>query len=155
MSCLRATGLRGPVCRDVSGGEPGGITLWTRNPCREARPALTVPLGNVFVYGIGMDQGQQLTNPVRRHISAARAFHTGLVADTHYRLRVLARLAAHLDVLRNHHSTFREKLIAAECSRQHLEAFEQLRHSSIATYRDLRSAIHRIHRHLNRLAKRK
>jgi hypothetical protein len=69
-----------------------------------------------LVYVRRMDQGQQLTDHVRRHISAARAFHTGLVADTHYRLRVLARFAAHLDVLRSRNSTFGEKVMAAECS---------------------------------------
>jgi hypothetical protein len=98
-----------------------------------------------------MERNSSLPRHVHRHISAARAFHSGLIADTHRRLRVLMNLARHLDVLRSRKSTPAEKAAAAETSRQHLDMFEQLWRSSRETYRDLKNAIKRIHYHLNRL----
>lgn len=89
---------------------------------------------------------------VHRHITAARAFHADLIAEAHRRLRLLANLARHLDILRSRHSTLVERLNAAESSRVEMEKLEQLRRSSISTHRDLRHAMSRIHHHLNRMA---
>jgi len=98
-----------------------------------------------------MERNSSPLHHVHRHVSAARAFHTGLIADTQRRLGVLMNLARHLDVLRSRKSTLSEKAVAAETSRQLLEMLEQVRRSSRETYRDLRNAITRIHHHLNRL----
>jgi hypothetical protein len=88
---------------------------------------------------------------IRRHITAARAFHTDLIAVTQRRLRVLTNLTRHLNILRSAGSTLPERLSAAEASRRELETLEQLRRSSRSTHRDLRNAVKRIHYHLNRL----
>jgi DNA repair exonuclease SbcCD ATPase subunit len=88
---------------------------------------------------------------IHRHISAARAFHTDLIAETQRRLRLLTNLTRHLSILRSRESTLTERLSAAESSRHELERLDQLRHSSISTHRDLRNAIRRIHHHLNKL----
>ena len=101
---------------------------------------------------IHMERGSPLRDHVRRHVTAARAFHTDLIAHAHRRLRLLMNLAKHLNALRSHTSTLAEKLSAAESSRSYLETLEQLRRSSRETYSDFRTALRRIHRHLNRLA---
>jgi hypothetical protein len=88
---------------------------------------------------------------VHRHISAARAFHTDLIAETQRRLSLLSNLTRHLNILRSRESTLPERLSAAESSRHELETLDQLRHSSISTHRDLRNAVRRIHHHLNKL----
>jgi hypothetical protein len=100
-----------------------------------------------------MPTRSSLPDHVHRHICAARAFHTGLVAETHRRLRLLAALASHLNVLRSRESTLVEKAAAAQSSRRHLDDLEELRLASLATHRDLRSALTRIYRHLQRLAR--
>lgn len=87
---------------------------------------------------------------IHRHVTAARAFHTDLIAETHRRLRLLANLAQHLNVLRSRESTLTERQRAAESSRLELERLEQLRRSSLSTHRDLRRALTRIHRYLHR-----
>jgi len=107
--------------------------------------------GNIFVYKSGMAPQLPLGTRIHRHISAARAFHTDLIAETQRRLRVLTNLARHLNVLRSRDSTLAERLTAAELSRQELETLEQLRQSSVSTHRDLRNALRRVHHHLNRL----
>jgi hypothetical protein len=99
-----------------------------------------------------MERGSSLPDHVRRHVTAARAFHTDLIAHAHRRLRLLINLAKHLNALRSHTSTLAEKLSAAESSRRYLETLEQLRRSSRETYSDFRTAVRRIHHHLNQLA---
>jgi hypothetical protein len=107
--------------------------------------------GSVFVYKLGMPPHLPLGRRIHRHISAARAFHTDLIAETQRRLRVLTNLTRHLSILRSRESTPAEKLSAAESSHQELETLEELRRSSISTHRDLRNAVRRIHSHLKRL----
>ena len=106
--------------------------------------------GNLFVYELDMAPQQPLGKRIHRHIAAARAFHTDLIAETQRKLRLLTNLAAHLSVLRSRDSTPSERLSAAESSREELERLEQLRRSSVSTHRDLRNAIRRIHYHLHR-----
>jgi hypothetical protein len=93
-----------------------------------------------------------LGSRVHHHVTAARAFHTDLIAQTHRRLRLLANLANHLHILRSRDSTLGERLNAAESSRVELERLEQLRQSSLSTHRDFRRAMRRIHAYLNRMA---
>jgi hypothetical protein len=62
---------------------------------------------------------------------------------------VLVKLAAHLDVLRRRETTRSQKLIAAKSFREHSATLDQLGRSSRDTYRDLKTAIGRIHHHLN------
>ena len=88
---------------------------------------------------------------VHRHVTAARAFHTDLLAHAQRRLRLLIDLGAHLNTLRSQNSTLAEKLGAAESSRRHLDVLEQLGRSSRETYSDFRDAVRRVHQHLNRL----
>jgi hypothetical protein len=102
-----------------------------------------------------MERDSPLPHHVHRHVTAARAFHTDLIAHAQRRLRLLMNLAKYLNVLRSHNSTLPEKLSAAELSRKHLETLEQLRRSSSETYSDFRNAISRIHYHLNRLTTKK
>jgi hypothetical protein len=99
-----------------------------------------------------MERGSLLPDHVHRHVTAARAFHTDLVAHAQRRLRLLMNLAKHLSVLRSRNSTLSEKLSAAESSRRSLETIEQVRRSARETYRDFRNAVRRIHHHLNRFA---
>ena len=88
---------------------------------------------------------------IHRHISAARAFHTDLIAETQRRLRLLTNLTRHLDTLRSRESTLPERLSAAESWNRDLNTLDQLRQSAVATHRDLRKAVRRIHHHLNKL----
>jgi DNA repair exonuclease SbcCD ATPase subunit len=108
--------------------------------------------GSVLEYGHGMEPGFPLPHHVHRHVRAARAFHTDLIAHAQRRLRVLINVAKHLNVLRSRNSSLAEKLSAAESSRTHLETLEQLRRSSRETYSDFKNAVRRIHHHLKRLA---
>jgi hypothetical protein len=108
--------------------------------------------GNVFGYNIHMAPRLPLGTRIHHHVSAARAFHTDLIAGTHRALRVLANLARHLNTLRSQESSLAERLDAAESSRVEVEKLEELRRSSLSTHRDLRQAFKRIHHHLNRMA---
>ena len=106
--------------------------------------------GNIFVYELDMAPQTPLGNRIHRHIAAARAFHTDLIAEAQRRLRILTNLARHLSILRSRESTLTERLSAADASCEELETLEQLRRSSVSTHRDLRNAVKRIHYHLNR-----
>jgi len=99
----------------------------------------------------GMAPQRPLGKRIHRHISAARAFHTDLIAETQRRLRLLTNLTRHLNTLRSRDSTLTERLSAADSSRQELKTLDQLRQSSVSTHRDLRNAVRRIHHHLNKL----
>jgi hypothetical protein len=97
---------------------------------------------------------EALHQQARRHITAVRAFHTGLVAESHKHLHVLEKFSRHLDVLREEGRQLRDKLAAVElCCRQltHLrqlrqpwrDTYDDLRHSLIRTRSLLRSLIDR------------
>lgn len=95
----------------------------------------------------------KLTAAVHRHASAARAFHTGLVADT-YRLGVtVRRLTRHLAVMRHPTTGLLEKLTAAEASCVHLNSLGKLRTTWSETYRDLRHSVRHVRFHLKRLTR--
>jgi hypothetical protein len=84
-----------------------------------------------------------------RHVSAARAFHTGLIAETHRRLSILTQMAEHLDVLRSPGAAAATKITAIEVSCRHLVALGKPGDWR-GTYRDLRGSLHAIRAHLKR-----
>ena len=94
----------------------------------------------------------KLTGDVLRHASAARAFHTGLLADTHRLRDVLNVLTKHLGVIRQQRTGIAEKLDAAEASCLQLKILETLGDSWRETYCDLRGSVHRVRFHLRRVA---
>ena len=93
----------------------------------------------------------RLTRDVLRHASAARAFHTGLVADTHRLAEMLQKLSDHLDVMRHQHAGVAEKLKSAEASCLHLTTLGTLRDTWGETYRDLRRSVRRLRSHLKQI----
>lgn len=78
-----------------------------------------------------------------QHISALRAYHTGLVAETYRHLRVLAAMAEQINILRRRHATPREKLGAVQATCRHLRALETLKRPWVETYRDFRRSLRR------------
>ena len=95
------------------------------------------------------------TDAFLRHVSAARAFHTGLLADTHRLRDALTVLAKHLDVIRQRRTGIAEKLDAADASCLQLKILETLGDSWRETYCDLRGSVHRVRLHLRRVARAK
>lgn len=78
-----------------------------------------------------------------RHITAIRAFHTGLIAETQRHLRVLDDMARHIDLLRRRHTTASAKLAAVRAACRELRALEALKEPWREIYRDLRYRLHR------------
>jgi hypothetical protein len=87
---------------------------------------------------------------LNRHIRAIRAFHTGLIAESHRRIHLLRKMAPHIDLLRRP-ALREEKLQAAEESCRHLQALGDLRQPWHSTYRDLRRHLLALRAHLRRL----
>ena len=81
---------------------------------------------------------------VARHVSAARAFHTGLVADTQRIRGALSTLSDHLNVVRHGKSAPAAKLAAVEAACLHLRTIEKLSDAWRETYRDLRRSLRRV-----------
>jgi len=88
---------------------------------------------------------------IRRRVSALRAFHTGLVAETHHHLHTLGRMTPHIDTLRHPTRHASEKLAAAEASCKELTALERLRRPWRDTYTDFRQNLHRLRTLLRRI----
>jgi hypothetical protein len=99
-----------------------------------------------------MRRRHELTDAVRRHISAARAFHTGLLADTHQLKAGLHKLAKHLDVLRHQGPGVEEKLKAAEASCLHTKTLEKLHRAWRETHLDLRRSLRHVRYHFRHVA---
>jgi hypothetical protein len=95
----------------------------------------------------------KVSDDVGKHISAARAFHTGLIADTHRLQFSLEQMVPHLEVLRRRASATGEKLSAAETSYRHLETLRKNAAVWRETYRDLLSSVRRVRARLRRLEK--
>lgn len=93
-----------------------------------------------------------LADEVLRHASAARAHHTGLLAETDRLVGVLRKLAQHLSVIRERGPNLSEKINAAEESCCHLRSIETLRSAWGESYVDLRRSVRRLRFHLKRLA---
>jgi hypothetical protein len=82
-------------------------------------------------------------NDIQRHISAIRAFHTGLIAETQRHLRVLQEMARHIDLLRSRYTPPPAKLAALRAACRQLRALEALKQPWRETYRDLRHRLRR------------
>src|ERR1700738_78500 len=82
---------------------------------------------------------QRLTRRVR----AIRAFHTGLLAETHRHLHSLRQMAPCIEILRHPMRKADEKLAAVEASCRQLKAVERLRQPWRDPYRDLRDSLRR------------
>jgi hypothetical protein len=84
---------------------------------------------------------EALHDEARRYIAAARAFHTGLVAESQKHLHVLATFTRHMDVLREERRHAREKLASAEACCRELANLRRLRQPWRETYDDLRHSL--------------
>ena len=79
----------------------------------------------------------------QRHIAALRAFHTGLIAETHRHLRVLQEMTQHIDLLRRPQLAPSAKLAAVRETCRQLRALESLKRPWRETYRDFRHSLGR------------
>jgi hypothetical protein len=82
-----------------------------------------------------------LDQEARRHIRAVRAFHTGLMAESHKHLHVLATFTHHVDVLRQEGRHLTARLAAAEACCRELANLRRLRQPWRDTYDDLRHSL--------------
>ena len=101
---------------------------------------------------------QALHAEADRHIAAARAFHTGLIAESQKHLHVLAGFTRHIDVLREERRHAREKLASVQACCQELVNLRRLRQPWRDTYRDLRRSLVRaraLFRILNRSSRKR
>ena len=101
---------------------------------------------------------QELHEEAKKHIAAARAFHTVLIAQSQKHLHVLAGFTRHIDVLREERRHAREKLASVQACCQELASLRRLRQPWRDTYEDLRRSLSRaralLQRILNRSRKR-
>ena len=86
---------------------------------------------------------EALQKEARRHVAAVRAFHTGLVAESHKHLHVLATFTRHVDVLREERRHVRDKLASVESCCRELTNLRRLRQPWRETYEDLRHSVSR------------
>jgi hypothetical protein len=84
---------------------------------------------------------EALNAEARRYIGAARAFHTGLVAESQKHLHVLATFTRHIDVLREERRHAREKLASVQACCEQLAHLRRLRQPWRETYEDLRHSL--------------
>ena len=89
----------------------------------------------------------------RRQIAAVRAFHTGLVAESHKHLHVLATFTRHVEVLREERRHVREKLASVEACCRELAMLRRLRQPWRETYDDLRHSLLRARALFRRIVK--
>lgn len=90
---------------------------------------------------------------VVRHVSAARAFHTGLVADTQRIHAAVSTLTDHLNVVRHAKAAPAAKLDAIEAACRHLGTIERLTDAWRETYRDLRRSLRRVRSYMKRASR--
>jgi len=95
---------------------------------------------------------EALRDEARRQITAVRAFHTGLVAESHKHLRVLAMFTRHVEALREDRRQARDKLAAIRACCQELANLRRLRDPWRETYEDLRRSLVRTRALFRRLA---
>jgi hypothetical protein len=86
----------------------------------------------------------QNPSDANRHISAIRAFHTGLVAETQRHLHVLKEMGQHIDRLRSRDIPPQAKLADVRAACRQLRALEALKQPWRETYRDLRDRLRRL-----------
>jgi hypothetical protein len=99
------------------------------------------------------NSSEALHNEARQHIAAVRAFHTGLVAESHKHLHVLATFTRHVDVLREERRHVREKLASVEACCRELANLRRLRQPWRETYEDLRHSLLRARALFRRIVK--
>lgn len=95
-----------------------------------------------------------INDPLHQHVSAVRAYHTGLVSETQRHLHVLQAFERHIDVLRHPSRLPGEKLKAAHESWRHLRRLEQLKGPWRETYKDFRGSLRRVRTLLKQMVKR-
>ena len=83
----------------------------------------------------------ELFEEARRHVAAARAFHTGLIAESHKHLHVLGALNRYVDVLRQDRRRAQEKLASVQACCRELAKLRRLRQPWRDTYDDLRHSL--------------
>ena len=93
---------------------------------------------------------EEADETVARHVSAARAFHTGLVADTQRLRGALSTLTDHLNIVRHGKSAPAAKLAAVDAACLHLRTIEKLSDAWRETYRDMRRSLRRVQSHMKR-----
>lgn len=91
---------------------------------------------------------------VRRHILAIRAFHTGLIAETHRHLRALQQMAPYIELMRRPYPTTSAKLAAVRAACRELRRLEALKEPWRETYRDFRRSLGRARALFARLVRR-
>ena len=84
---------------------------------------------------------KSLHQETRRHIAAVRAFHTGLVAESHKHIHVLSTFTHHVEVLRQEGCHLPAKLAAVEACCRELAHLRRLRQPWRDTYDDLRHSL--------------
>ncbi len=90
----------------------------------------------------------------QHHVTAVRAFHTGLIAECYQHLHVLRGLANHIEVLRRPRHSPDEKLTAAHACLREMKKLERLRQSWHETYADLRRSVLKVRAVFRRVVKR-
>jgi hypothetical protein len=88
-----------------------------------------------------------------QHISAVRAFHTGLIAEAQRRRHLLSTMAPHVDRLRHPHAGISAKLSAIEQYWRHLKELGRMELPWNATHQDLARSMRRLHHHLRGVAR--
>jgi len=94
--------------------------------------------------------GEKADEAIVRHLSAARAFHTGLIADTQRVRAALSTLTDHLNVVRHSKSTPAAKLAAVEAAYLHMSTIDRLSIAWRETHRDLRRSVRLLRFHMKR-----
>src|SRR6478672_13113391 len=84
---------------------------------------------------------EALHQEARRHVAAVRAFHTGLMAESHKHLHVLATFTRHVEVLRQEGRHVPAKLEAVEACCRELANLRRLRQPWRDTFDDLRHSL--------------
>ena len=85
--------------------------------------------------------GEKEDGAIIRHVSAARAFHTGLIADSQRIRAAVGTLTDHLNVVRHAKSGPAATLAAVEAAYLHLSTIERFADAWRETYRDLRRSV--------------
>jgi len=70
---------------------------------------------------------EELYKEARRYVAAARAFHTGLIAESHRHLHVLGALSGYVDVLRQDRRRVHEKLASVQACCRELAKLRRMR----------------------------
>ena len=80
---------------------------------------------------------------VHKYVTAIRAFHTGLISETHRHLHAIRGLERDIDVLRHPTCEPREKLAAVHRATRQLQSVDELKQPWRDTLRDLKRSLRR------------